>query len=756
MQKSWKWCKAATVAIMGAAIGSALTSLAAQAEAPAPAPPAAARKAGPDARAEALLQRMTRAEKLSLVFGYFGADIPGKYKRPQASRWSSAGYVPGVARLGIPAQWQTDAGIGVATQHDATHWRERTALPSGLGTAATWNTRLAYEGGAMIGAEARDSGFNVLLAGGVNLMRDPRDGRNFEYGGEDPLLAGRMVGAQIAGVQSNHIVSTVKHFAFNDQETGRHFVSSNLDHDQAHMSDLLAFQFAIEASDPGSVMCAYNRVDGDYACENDWLLNRVLKGDWGYKGYVMSDWGAVYSTVKAANAGLDQESAGDAFDAKPFFKDDLKQAVADGRVSEARLDDMVRRILRSLYATGVMDAPPVAEKPIDLAAHGRVSQADAEEAIVLLKNDPVGGQSLLPLARTVKHVVIIGGHADVGVLSGGGSSQVHAKGGNAVPGLGSPDFPGPIYYFPSSPMQAIKARLPDAQVRFVSGDDPAAAAQAAKDADLAIVFADQWTGEDLDFSITLPGQQDATVAAVAAANPRTVVVLETGGPVLTPWADKVPALLEAWYPGTNGGEAIARVLFGEVDASGRLPATFPASLDQLPHPALNDNNGKPHQPFDMTYDEGAAVGYKWFDKKGLTPRFPFGYGLSYTHFRYSGLSAAYAGGKLTVSFDVSNDGARPGKAVPEIYAGPANPAAAPGWEAPRRLAAFAKLDLQPGETRRVTLSVDPRLLAVYRDHGWRIAAGDYTLSLGASSRDFAQTAQASLPATDLPADYRGQ
>ena len=702
----------------------------------------------PDQRADLLVKRMTRAEKLDLVFGYFGADISDKYTHPAKSRWSSAGYVPGVARLGIPAEWQTDAGVGVATQHDADHWRERTSLPSGLATAATWNTGLAYSGGAMIGSEARDSGFNVMLAGGVNLLREPRNGRNFEYGGEDPLLAGTIVGAEIAGIQSNHIISTVKHYAVNAQETGRHFVSSNLDHDQARMSDLLAFQFAIERGNPGSVMCAYNRVDDIYACENKWLLDDVLKGEWGYKGFVMSDWGAAYSTAKAANAGLDQESAGDAFDEKPWFKAPLAAAVADGKVSEARLDDMVRRILRSLYATGVIDAPEVADKPIDLAAHAEVTLADAQEAIVLLKNEG----RLLPLIKTAKTIAVIGGHADVGVLSGGGSSQVHAVGGNAVPGLGQRDFPGPVYYFPDSPMRAIQARLPDTKIVYDDGTDPARAAALAAKSDIVLVFATQWTGEDLDFSITLPDHQDATIAAVAAANPKTVVVLETGGPVLMPWVDKTPAVLEAWYPGTRGGEALARVLFGEVDAAGRLPATFPASLDQLPHPVLSDNGGKPHAPFDVSYSEGAAIGYKWFDKTHQTPLFAFGHGLSYSHFTYGGLSVKPAGPGVEVSFTVTNDGSRPGKAVPQIYVG-ADDAGA-GWEAPKRLGGFAKLDLAPGASQSVTLRVDPRLLAVYAK-GWQIKPGRYTVSLAASSRDIAQTAEIDLAAATLPAGYRG-
>ncbi len=700
-----------------------------------------------DTRSALLLKQMTREEKLLLVFGYFGADMKDKYTRPPESRWSSAGWVPGIKRLGIPDQWQTDAGIGVATQHDADHWRERTSLPSGLATAATWDPALAFKGGAMIGSEARDSGFNVMLAGGVNLLREPRNGRNFEYGGEDPLLAGTMVGAQIKGIQSNKIISTVKHYALNAQETGRHFVSSNIDEDAARMSDLLAFQFAIEKSRPGSVMCAYNRFNGDYACENKWLLNDVLKGDWGYKGYVMSDWGAVYSTAKAANNGLDQESAGHSFDSQPFFKEPLADAIKKGEVSPARLDNMVSRILYSLFSTGVMDAPPVADKPIDLSAHNKVTQADAEASMVLLKND---GQ-VLPLIKTVKTVAIIGSHANVGVLSGGGSSQVHSVGGNVVPGLGDPGFPGPVLYHASSPMKAIQGRLPGATVVYNDGTDPKAAAELAAKSDMVVLFANQWTGEDIDFSITLPDNQDATIAAVAAANPKTVVVLETGGPVLMPWVDKVPAILEAWYPGNMGGEAIARVLFGEVDASGRLPATFPTSLDQLPHPVLADNNGNPKAPFDMAYTEGAAVGYKWYDKKDLKPLFPFGHGLSYTHFTYSGLKVTKSGNTVTVAFDVKNDGARAGKATPQVYAGPTSDL---GWEAPKRLAGFSKVELAPGATQHLTLTVDPRLLAVYKN-GWDIKAGTYTVSLGGSSRDIAQTVDVTLPASQLPASYKG-
>src|SRR5947209_6150584 len=330
------------------------------------APPA---RPSPEQRAEAAVTKMTLDEKLQLVFGYLATDADWKKtKAPPGVRYGSAGFIPGLARLGIPPQWQTDAGVGVATQGAAPQKRERTAMPSGLATAATWNPELAFRGGRMIGAEARASSFNVMLAGGVDLARDPRNGRNFEYAGEDPLLAGTIVGSEIAGIQSNHIIATTKHYALNDLETGRKGHDARIDHAAARMSDLLAFQFAIERGNPGSVMCAYNKVNGDFACENDWLLNNVLKGDFGFRGYVMSDWGATHSTEKAANNGLDQES-GWPFDDAPFFAAPLKAAVVAGRVSQARLDDMARRVVYAMFATGAVDDPVPDSAPIDFAAH---------------------------------------------------------------------------------------------------------------------------------------------------------------------------------------------------------------------------------------------------------------------------------------------------------------------------------------------------------------------------------------------------
>jgi beta-glucosidase len=719
--------------------------------------PAPATSAGPwtnaaldaDARADALVKTMTMPEKLQLVFGYFSTDAPWKhFTRPAGGMADAAGYIEGIARLGIPAQSQTDAGVGVATQRSP-HPRLRTSLPSGIATAATWDPSLAFAGGAMIGNEARMSGFNVQLAGGVDLAREPRNGRNFEYGGEDPLLAGTIVGNEIKGIQSNNIISTLKHYAFNDQETERFTDDAKIGEQAARQSDLLAFQYANEVGKPGSVMCSYNRVNGAYACESDWLLNQVLKTDWNFKGYVMSDWGATHSTIPAANAGLDQES-GYPFDVSPYYADALREAVENGWVKPARLDDMAHRILRSMFAQGVFDHPLNGDQSakIDYAAHAAATQADAEGAIVLLKNDA----KLLPLAKSAKSIVIIGSHADAGVLSGGGSSQVYPHGGpeNGLPiaNDGPDGFPGPMVYFPSSPMANLKKRT-SANITYLDGKNPAAAAAAAAKADVVIVFATQWTGESLDApDLSLPNGQDALIGAVAKANPKTVVVLETGGAVMMPWLGQVGAVVEAWYPGTSGGEAIARVLTGEVNPSGRLPVTFPAGVDQLPRPVVDADTAKtghPHTDYDI---EGAAIGYKWFDQKGLKPLFPFGYGLSYSGFSWSGLAAKPAGKGLSVSVTVKNTGAVAGKTVTQVYV--SAPAGA-GWEAPKRLGAFDKTTLAAGAKKALTLTVDPRLLATWdgATHGWKIAAGDYKVMTGTSAADLSPAVTVHLDAMTL-------
>ena len=357
---------------------------------------------------------------------------------------------------------ESDASLGVAyisgLRHDGA-----TPLPSGLATAATFNPEMAYQGGAVAGQEAGRIGFNVLLAGGVDLTRDPRNGRNFEYLGEDPLLAGTMAGEAIRGTQDQHIVSTIKHYALNDQETGRQVANAQISEAGARESDLLAFEIAIERGHPGSVMCSYNRVNGVYACENDFLLNTVLKHDWGYPGWVMSDWGAVHS-LQAALKGLDQES-GEQIDRQVFFNKPLAAAIVTDPAYAARLDDMDHRILRSMYAVGVMDHPPV-KTPLDLEAGAAVARKDADQGIVLLRNE--GG--LLPLAASAKAILVIGGHADAGVISGAGSSQVAPPKGPAVTedmgGEGALPQIRKALYMPSSPLEGGQAA--DRDAKFIS------------------------------------------------------------------------------------------------------------------------------------------------------------------------------------------------------------------------------------------------------------------------------------------------
>ncbi|MGA0587614.1 beta-glucosidase family protein [Dyella sp. KRB-257] len=694
----------------------------------------------PDQRADLLVKAMTQDEKFRLIRSEYGAIFNGQPK-PAGSK-DAAGYIPAMPRLGLPAIHETDAGQGVA--RPAAFGDGDTALPAGLAAAASFDPQLARDGGAMIGRQAHRMGFSVLLAGGVDLARDPRNGRNFEYAGEDPLLAGSIVGAAIAGIQSQHVVSTVKHYAMNDLETARNTLSANIDQTAARESDLLAFEIAIAEGRPGSVMCAYNRVNSVYACENDWLLNQVLKRDWKYPGFVMSDWGAVHSAARAANAGLDQESAGERFDKEVYFDQPLREAVARGEVPPSRIDDMVHRIVRAFFAVGAFEHP-AKEAPIDYAADAKVSQRAAEAGMVLLRN----ASNALPLGKGVGAVAIIGSHADVGVTTGGGSSAVKPRGGSPVTGIEPTTWPGPKMYQRSSPMQAI-GRRNGGKVAYASGEDIAAAARLAAQSKVAVVFAEQWVAESFDVpTMNLPGNQDALIAAVARANPHTIVVLQTNGPVKMPWLDQVQGVVEAWYPGANGGEAIARVLFGEVEPSGRLPLTWPKDESQLPRPTIPGAGlaaigippqGEPQQDIDYNI-EGAGVGYRWFQRKHLQPLFPFGYGLGYTTFRYGTPTVHTSGGQVTATVRVSNTGQRAGVAVPQLYVTP------PGADT-RRLAGWQRVTLAPGQSREVTITASPVRLASWDPaaHGWQRTAGSYRFELGASATDIAGQATTQLPA----------
>ena len=689
----------------------------------------------PDERASMVAKEMTIDEKINMLHGT-GMQGLSPMSPLAVSSNGGAGYVPGIPRLGIPAIQMSDAAYGVRSSGE--NGRYSTALPSDVAGAASWDLDAAYEYGALIGRELRAQGFNMSLGGGTNLTREPRNGRTFEYLGEDPVLAGKMVGSLMKGLQAQHVLGDIKHYALNDQESGRNAVNITIDKRAARESDLLAFEIGLQESDVAAVMCSYNRLDGDYACENKYLLTEVLKKDWHFKGFVLSDWGGTHSTEKASAAGLDHEEPG-----WIFYGDDFKRAVESGKIPPAELDDHVHRILRAMFATGVIDDPPQ-KSVVDVVGGFEVAQRLAEQSTVLLKND----RGQLPLdASKIRSIAVIGPHADVGMISGGGSAQVDPPGGNAImpPGKGQTRWLEKIW-FPTSPLKAIRAKAPAAKVQFASGSDPAAAAALARSADVAIVFAYQWESEGMDLeSLSLPEHQDELIAQVAAANPRTIVVLESGTAVTMPWVDQVSGILEAWYAGSRGAEAVANIIFGDVNPSAKLPMTFPKSEADLPHPTIvkppkavvdADRQGWKRiaaglPSFPVTYDEGAKVGYKWYDAENKPVLFPFGYGLSYTTYSYSNLKVT-PGKNPRVTFTVTNTGNRAGAEVAEVYA--SLPAAAA--EPPKRLVGWSKVKLDGGESKEVTVEIDPKYLSIFNveRNGWQLLPGEYGFMVGGSSQ----------------------
>jgi len=699
------------------------------------------RSLSPDQRADLVIYQMTLDEKIQLLHGLgWRALFAPTECGPGVRSLGGAGFIPGIPRLGIPDLQMSDAAVGVA--RGAQRSRYSTALPSAVAEAASWDPKVAYQYGALIGTELRDQGFNMSLGGGVNLTREPRDGRTFEYQGEDPILAGTMVGQEMKGEQDQHVIGDIKHYAVNDQEDGRNFANSIIGKRAMRETDLLAFQIGIRDSGVGAVMCSYNLINGTYACENGYTLHDVLDGDWGFKGLVVSDWGGTHSTVKAAKAGLDIEMPGN-----DFFGEPLKKAVEGGKISQAQLNEMVHRVPRTEFATGIVDDPPQ-PKVVDVMQGFKVAQSVEEQGAVLLKN----AQDQLPLdASALRSIAVIGGHADAGVLSGGGSGQVDPAGGNAVaPPPGSPTgimaLLSEWVWHRSVPLEAIRARAPQARVEYNPGTDPASAAVLAKSSDVAIVFGVQHESEGSDLpNLSLPDQQDALIEAVAAANPHTIVVLESGGAVTMPWLDHVSAVLATWYPGIRGAQAIVAILFGDVNPSGKLPITFPKSVADLPHPQEVHQPPGPLTPvpgipgykvntkiFDVPCTAGLEVGYKWYDAQNKTPLFPFGFGLSYTTFAYSDLKVT-PGDALEVSFQVTNTGRRAGQETAEIYAG--LPASA--QEPPRRLVGWQKIALNPGESKTVRVRVQPLYLSIYNieRNGWQLVPGSYTIDVGGSSRD---------------------
>jgi beta-glucosidase len=550
------------------------------------------------------------------------------------------------------------------------------------------------------------------------------------------------------------VIATVKHYALNNQEANRMTESSDADERTLHEIYLPAFEAAVMRGGVGAVMCSYNRVNGVYACENPTLLDDILKREFGFSGWVMSDWGGQHSTVESANAGLDQEM--EVANNGQYFGDALKQAVADHKVSMTRVDDMVFRIVYSMFRVGVFDHPPAAQPQSDATVvstpeHQALARRMSEASTVLLKNKG----DLLPLDQPGKTVAVIGGPANpVGAhfgRGGGGSSQV----------FGEPRT--------VSPLEGItqQAAAKGDRVLYADGTAQADAVAAATAADVAVVFAatgDSEGADRPDLSLrytpcTLFGcspvsgaDQDAIIAAVAAANPRTVVVLETGGPVVMPWITGVASLLEAWFPGQEGGNAIASILFGESNPSGKLPQTFPASEKDLPtagspeqYPGVNDAKGVPR----AKYSERLLVGYRWYDAKGIKPLFPFGFGLSYTTFRYSALSVRRRTEGAVASFTLTNTGRRAGAEVAQLYV--ADPQAA--GEPPKQLKGYRKVSLGPGQSTQVSIPLDRRAFAHWQTarHGWVVTPGRYDVMVGGSSRDLPLHGAVQVPAADLGA-----
>jgi beta-glucosidase len=684
----------------------------------------------PEKRAELVLQQMTFDEKISMLHGEGMAgskNLHPEFKEVHGLFNGGAGLVITPTRLGIPMIQMSDAAYGV--RDSAMNGRYSTALPSNLASAASWDPQAACSYGTLIGRELRAQGYNMTLGGGVNLTREPRNGRTFEYMGEDPVLAGTLVGNRIRCEGAQHVISDIKHYAMNDQESGRQVIDARIGERALRESDLLAFQIGVKTGHPDAVMCSYNGVNGDYACENRYLLTDVLKKEWNFPGFVVSDWGGTHSTEKASAAGLDNEE-----EWASFYGDSLKAAVQAGRVPMTEIDDHVRRILWAEFASGIVDDPP-RKGVVDVQAGFDTSRHIAEQGSVLLRNE----RNLLPLDSTkLQSVAVIGFHADTGMISGGGSAQVDAPGDQA-----GGEWKRKVW-FPTSPLEALRAKAPGAKFSFASGENIAQAVAQAKAADVAVIFAWQWEAEDFDLpNLSLPNEQDKLIEAVTAANPHTIVVLETGTAVTMPWLEKTGAVLEAWFAGSKGADAVANLLFGDVNPSGKLPMTFPRSEADLPRPTVakppaGSRNGT--LSFKVDYSEGVKVGYKWYDAEHKSVLFPFGFGLSYTSYSYSGLTVSPDGS--SVSFTVANTGHRAGAEIAEVYASLPESAGEP----PKRLIGWQKVELAAGESKFIRLAIDPTYLSIWDEAAKKFVrpSGSYRVMVGGSSAELPLTKEISL------------
>ncbi len=658
-----------------------------------------------------LVEQMTLDEKLALVHGTRDPNGLGQ-----------AGYWPGVPRLGIPPLRLSDGPAGVSVNQEAT------GVPAPVGLAATFSVETARRFGVVLGRDAKALGQDVLLAPYVNIVRDPLFRRNHTTLGEDPLLNARIGSAEIIGIQSQGVLAQVKHLA------GYSGFDNVLIEERAlHEIYLPAFEAAVKAG-VASVMCAYNRINGAWACENSDLQNSILRERWGFQGFVTSDWGAVHSPL-AITKGLDLEMPGREIlnRSGPYFTEALKTAIEKGTVPVSAVDQSVERILSQMERFHLLKRKlPARPAPIDIEADARIIQDIAEQGAVLLKNE---GNALPLTPEDLASLAVIGPTA--GQLAAGYMGER-------------------AYGFESrlvSPLAALRKLAPQARItpelRRINIQAAVAAARAAR---TAVVFA--WN--EVGNSLSLPEEQDELIHEVAAANPRTIVVLNTGGPVAMPWKDSVRAILEMWYPGQEGGWATANLLLGRANPSGKLPVTFPARIEDAPARAAGHperwatppppgSTGVSEESPTVTFSEGIAVGYRWYDQQGIQPLFPFGHGLSYTRFQYSNLILKRNGDGVDVTFALRNAGSRRGAEVAQVYVGPAHNPPVP--MAPRSLVGFERVVLEPGQRRSVTVHVDARGLSYWstEEHDWVVAGGDRPIYVGASSRDV--RLEGYLPAT---------
>jgi beta-glucosidase len=678
----------------------------------------------PLTRADMVLAQMTTEDKVDFLGGdsFQGGT--------QATPDNHTGVQDGVPGLDVPTVNYTDGPQGPRQGNS-------TGLPAPLGLAATFNPAMARLYATVAANEARDKGNDAIFGPTVNIMRTPLGGRTYEAFGEDPFLTTAMTVPWIEAAQAQGVMADVKHFAENNQEgedpTGllnqpgapvgagviapRYIDNALVDDRTLHEVELPAFQAAVQRAHVATVMCSYNMVNGTYACENPTLLQTILRGQWGFDGYVLADYGAAHDTIGNLNNGLDFEP----WPPAAYQSLEIDAALLTGQVSQATLDDHVRSILQTWFRFGVFDRAAYAndDNQIDKPAHAHNAIAIEEQAATLLRN----AGHLLPLSAAKLHRIAVIGKAANTYVTGGGS-------GNVTP-----------FQF-TSLLAGIQARAGKrVNVTYDDGSNAASAVADAKAADVAIVDASDYYTEGADRScLTLEcpnsnGDQDSLIEQVAAANPRTVVVLESGGPDLTPWSRQVGAVLESWYPGGPGGTAVAGVLFGDADPGGRLPVSFPGSASQYPtagNPAQYPGIGNQVQ-----YSEGLDVGYRWYDAQHVAPAYPFGYGLSYTGLRYSKLKVRRltgGGDRYRISVIITNTGARTGWAVPELYLSiPSTSALA---QPPDELKGFAKLSLAPHRHRTATITLNAQSFSSWDSaaQAWQVAPGCDTIMVGSSSR----------------------